>query len=238
LKEAEVEIRLLEPEETDLAAGLIGRAFRNLPTCVAVYGRDEFWRARFLDRSYRRFLRTMPELPLSAWRGGELLGVCGVQHPGNCRVSIRQKLRMTPLYLRSLRLRVMLRSIEVFDKRDAHDLDEPHLHLEPLAVEPAAKSDFIGLLLLQAACDEADRLNLPTFGITESRQNVAFFEGFGGKVVEEFENVGVPNWALLRAPRAPTDLQSLQSLARPEGADGGSGGTEAGGTGPRGGVVA
>ncbi len=204
MKQTDVEIRLLAPEETDLAAGLISRAFRNLPTCVAVYGRDEFWRANFLYQSYRRFLPTMPELPISAWHDGELLGVLGVQHPGNCRVSPRQKLRMTPHFVRSLKLRVMLRSIEVFDKRDAHDLGEPHLHLEPLAVEPTATSGFIGLLLMQAACDEADRLNLPTFGITESPQNVTFFEGFGAKLIEEFENVGVPNWALVRAPRAPT----------------------------------
>jgi hypothetical protein len=203
LKEDELEIRPLQPEETDLAAGLIGRAFRNLPTCIAVYGRDEFWRARFLYQAYRRFLRTVPELPLSAWEDGELLGVCGVQHPGNCRVSVRQKLRLAPFYVRSMQLRVMLRSIEVFDQRDAHDLDEPHLHAEPLAVEPVAKSDFIGLVLFQAVCDEANRLNLPMFGITESPQNVAFFEGFGGKVVEEFEIVGVPNWALLRPANSP-----------------------------------
>lgn len=215
MKKDEVEIRLLQPEETDMAAGLIGRAFRSLPTCIAVYGRDEFWRARFLERTYRRFLKSMPELPLSAWQAGELLGVLGVQHPGNCRVSVRQKLRLTPFFVRSMQLRVMLRSIEVFDKRDAHDLDEPHLHLEPLAVEPVARSGLIGLLLLQAACDEADRLNLPTFGITESPQNVAFFEGFGGKVVAEFENVGVPNWALLRAPRAPTQPPSSPTSSAP-----------------------
>jgi hypothetical protein len=199
-----MEIRLLRLEETDLAAGLIARAFRNLPTCVAVYGRDEFWRAKFLYEAYRRFLPTMPELPLSAWQGGELLGVLGMQHPGNCRVSLRQKLRMTPLHLRTMQLRVMMRSIEVFDKRDEVDMDEPHLHLEPLAVEPVAKSDFIGLRLMQAACDEADRLNLPSFGVTESPPNVAFFEGFGGKVVTEFQNVGVPNWAMLRPPHGAT----------------------------------
>ena len=230
MKEDELEIRLLRPEETDMAAGLIGRAFRNLPTCIAVFGHDEFWRAKFLYEIYRRFLRTWPEPPLSAWRAGELIGVCGVQHPGNCRTTLRQKLRMTPFWVRSMQPRIMMRSIKVFDKRDAHDADYPHLHIEPLAVEPVVKSDFVGLLLLQAAGDEADRLNLPVFGFTETPQNAAFYESLGGRLVEEYDNSGVPYWTFRREPYADMQPPSSSALARPEGA---SQGAELGGAGPQ-----
>ena len=203
MSDDELEIRPLRREEGDFAAGLISRAFRNLPTSVACFGRDEFWRARFLFEGYRRMLRTMPELPVSAWQRGELVGVCGVQHPGNCQVSLAQKVRMTPFFLRSLRPREIQRSIGVFDTRDQHDMDAPHIHVEPLAVEPVLKSALIGTRLFQVACDEGDRLDLPVFGITERPQNVGFFESFGATLVDEFEILGVPNWALVRPAHAP-----------------------------------
>lgn len=199
----ELEIRPLRPEETNFAAALISRAFRNLPTSVACFGRDEFWRANFLYEGYRRILKTGPELPMSAWQRGELLGVCGVQHPGNCQASLSQKIRMTPFFLRSLRPREIKRSIEVFDIRDEHDMKAPHIHVEPLAVEPAVKSALIGSRLFQTACDEGDRLDLPVFGITERPQNVGFFESFGAHLVDEFEILGVPNWALVRPAHSP-----------------------------------
>ena len=48
-----------------------------------------------------------------------------------------------------------------------------------------------------------DRLDLPVFGITERPQNVGFFESFGAHLVDEFEILGVPNWALVRPAHSP-----------------------------------
>ena len=209
---ADVEIRPLRREEIEFAAGLIARAFRNLPTSQRTLRNDETYRVRFLHNGYRRILGTAPELPLSAWMGGELVGICGVQHPGNCRVPLKQKVRMTPFMVRSLKPGAIRRSLEVFAARDEHDYDKPHIHVEPLAVEPAVKSKLIGSRLFQAACDEADRLDLPVFGITERQENVGFFESFGAELLEEFEILGVRNWALAR----PAHAQAPDRLRKPE----------------------
>ncbi|MFL5887153.1 MAG: GNAT family N-acetyltransferase [Thermoleophilaceae bacterium] len=199
---ANVEIRPLRREEIEFAAGLIARAFRNLPTSLVTLGHDEVYRLRFLQNGYRRILGTADELPLAAWMGGELVGVCGVQHPGNCKVPLKQKVRLTPFMLWSLKPGAIRRSLQVFAARDEHDLDRPHIHVEPLAVEPAVKSKLIGSRLFQAACDEADRLGLPVFGITEREENVGFFESFGAELLEQFEILGVRNWALCRPAHA------------------------------------
>ncbi|HEX8065564.1 MAG TPA: hypothetical protein VF520_03450 [Thermoleophilaceae bacterium] len=203
MSDDELVIRPLERSEIEFAAGLIARAFRNLPTAHASLGPDEVGRLRFLQGGYRRLLRTAPEMPLSAWQRGELVGVCGVQHPGNCRVSTKQRIRMTPFMLRSLRPREIRNSLEVFGKRDEHDADYPHIHVEPLAVEPTVKAARIGSRLFHAACEEADRLDLPLFGITEREQNVGFFQSFGAELIEEFEILGVRNWALVRPAHSP-----------------------------------
>lgn len=196
----ELEIRPLRYEEIEFAAGLIGRAFRNLPTSIACFGKDEAFRARFLHEGYRRILQTSDELMLSAWQGGQLVGVMGIQQPGKCRMPISQKIRMAPFMIRSLKPRAIANSLTVFDTRDRHDIDETHVHGEPLAVEPTVKSTLIGTRLFQEACNEADRLDLPLFGITEHAQNVGFFETFGAKILDEFEILGVKNWAVIRPP--------------------------------------
>lgn len=196
----DLEIRPLRDEEIEFAAGLIGRAFRNLPTSIACFGKDEAWRTRFLHEGYRRVLQTSDGLMLSAWQGGQLVGVMGIQLPGQCRMPISQKIRMTPFMIRSLKPRAIKNSLTVFDTRDRHDIDETHVHGEPLAVEPTVKSTLIGTRLFQAACDEADRRNLPLFGITEREKNVGFFKTFGAEVLDEFEILGVKNWAVIRPP--------------------------------------
>ena len=179
-------------------------------------GGDAAHRLRFLHGGYRRILATAPELPLSAWLRGELVGVCGVQHPGQCRLPLTQKVRMTPFMVRSLRPRAIRNSLEVFDTRDRHDPDYPHLHVEPLAVEPAVKSRLIGSRLFHAACELSDKLDLPIFGITERETNVGFFESFGSQLIEDFEILGVKNWALVRPAhsRPPERLrEALEAYA-------------------------
>ncbi len=197
------DVRRLRREEIELAAGLVSRAFSNVPTSIACMGGDQASRMRFLHGGYRMIFSTAPELPFSAWINGDLVGILGLQRPGNCQLPLKQKARMAPFMIRSLSPLSVKRSLEVFATRDRHDAPYTHLHLEPLAVEPAVKNAQIGSSLCLAACDLGDELNLPIFGIIETKANVGFFESLGGELDEEFTNLGLPNWAVKRRPHIP-----------------------------------
>lgn len=204
----DVQIRQLEKEECEYAAAVIARAFRDNPTSIAVLGHNPVHRVRCLMNVYRAVLPNMSRLPVSAWHRGHCVGVLGVVPPGTCQLTPVRIMRMLPWMVRSGTPAELRRGIHWNLRRDKFDLDEPHWHLEPGAVEPALASQGIMTKLMNEVCDLMDREQGVLFGLTERLQNVGFFERFDGILLEEVEILGVKNWALRRNPKPLSDRAS------------------------------
>src|SRR4051794_22193082 len=195
-----IEIRDLRPSEHEDAARLLARAFRDLPTTKAALGPDAGRRMRFLWRAYRAFVPVMRGRILSAWNGDALVGVTGIQHPGECRLTPEQLVRMGAVFATSGFPVGSYRCAKVFHERDRRDSEEPHIHLEPIAVDPAVAMLGVGQAMGEATCRYADELGLPIFGITERFTTTKYLSEFGVDLIDEFEILGVPNFSMRRRP--------------------------------------
>jgi GNAT superfamily N-acetyltransferase len=195
----DVEIRPLERNEQMAAAGLIARAFMDNPTSLASLRRDQEFRLRFLTTGYRHILKVAPWQFASAWHRGALAGVLGMQHPGHCKVTLRQQIQVAP-YMIARSPAAVVRSLEGFRMRDENDWAEPHLHLEPLAVEPAVHGAGVGSRLIEHAFARAGQLGLPAYFIADNVANVPFFERLGAHVVGEYVSLGIKHTCMLYEP--------------------------------------
>jgi ribosomal protein S18 acetylase RimI-like enzyme len=195
----DLEIRRLRPHECELAAGLVARAFLTNPTPVSMFGTDDRHRYRVMHNVYRAMLPRMRPRPLGAFHKGHVVGVLGAVEPGACQVPIIEYLKMAPRMFRASPAEIA-RGMVWQKTRDAHDLHEPHWHLEPGAVEPALFQSGIGTALVSHICAEMDRIGGTIYGLTERSENVGYYERFGGEVIDEVEILGVMNWGIRRPP--------------------------------------
>lgn len=81
-----------------------------------------------------------------------------------------------------------------------HDLDEPHVHLGPLAVDAHLQGQGIGSLIMREHCRRLDDDRDVGYLETDKRSNVRFYERFGFEVISEESVLGLPNWFMRRAP--------------------------------------
>jgi hypothetical protein len=195
------EVRPLRLDEIDYAATLAARAFRDQPTLLQI-SEDPIKRMRFFYKTYRAALPVLPRLPISAWHNGHLAGLVGIQYPGECQLNWNAVLRVLPhsAFASTKGTRVLLESMR---SRDEHDLDEPHIHLEPCAVDPLAQARYVGRDLFQYLTRMADKDGLPLFGIGDKAANEHYFSRYGFEVVERFDILGMPHLSMRREIGVP-----------------------------------
>jgi ribosomal protein S18 acetylase RimI-like enzyme len=80
-----------------------------------------------------------------------------------------------------------------------HDLKDPHCHLGPVGIDPAAQGRGIGQLLMDLYCEDLDRTATSGYLETDRPENVAFYQRFGFEVTHEIPVLGLPNF-LMRRP--------------------------------------
>ncbi|MGH3735337.1 MAG: GNAT family N-acetyltransferase [Micromonosporaceae bacterium] len=78
------------------------------------------------------------------------------------------------------------------------DLDEPHVHLGPLAVDADLQGRGIGSLILREHCRRLDQARQVGYLETDKLENVRFYQRFGYEVTAEATVIGVPNWFMRR----------------------------------------
>jgi GNAT superfamily N-acetyltransferase len=196
-----IEVRDLRPEEIPEAVGVLARGMRDNPLHVAAYGDDPERRLRCHARLMRGLFRAVPtQQPICALRDGAIVGVTGVAPVGACQPTATQRLRLLPgvVALGPRTAARVGRWISVWAKRD---LDEPHVHLGPLAVDAHLQGEGMGSLIMQEYCRRLDAAREVGYLETDKRANVRFYERFGFEVIGEEPVLDVPNWFMRRPSR-------------------------------------
>lgn len=119
-----------------------------------------------------------------------------------------EKLRVAPSMIRvtGLGLPSAFRMTNVWAR---HDPCKPHWHVGPIGVHPDVQGRDIGTALLAAFLDMADEQGSPTYLEADVDRNVALYEKFGFKVIDQEDVAGVTNrfmWREVGARRAAPPL--------------------------------
>jgi ribosomal protein S18 acetylase RimI-like enzyme len=198
----QIEVRDLRPGEVPQAVGVLARGMRDNPMHVAAYGTDPERRLRCHARLMRGLFRAFPaQQPICALRGDTLVGVTGVAPVGTCQPTVAQRVRLLPALV-ALGPSTALRVGRWTSAWAMHDLDEPHVHLGPLAVDAHLQGQGIGSLIMREHCGRLDAEHVVGYLETDKPTNVGFYERFGFEVVGEELVLGLPSWFMRRRPRA------------------------------------
>jgi hypothetical protein len=192
-----IEIGDLRPDEYRAAAELVGRAMRDLPYAVAIWGNNPDRRARGLRLLMDLLLPITKRPPLCARHEGLLVGIVGAAPPGTCVPAPAESLSLVPrLFFAGPR--DFLRMNRYFNQMFRHDPRSPHWHIGPVAVEPAVQGLGVGRRLMEALGERVDEAGEMAHLETDNPENVRFYERAGFETAEVVEVMGVRNWLMRR----------------------------------------
>lgn len=194
-----ITISPLSDEQTETAIGVLARAFVANPVHIAALGAS---RVDSNEAFFRIGLDAMKGKTFVAFEGSRILGVAHWVHSPACQFSAFEKLRMMPRLVRGLGPRAALKVISWVSTWSAHDPDDPHLHLGPIAVEPSAQGRHVGSRLMERYCEELDRTGLPGYLETDRPENVEFYERFGFEATGTAMATGVETYFMRRGDLA------------------------------------
>ena len=191
----------LPPSSYGEAVGVLARGMRDNPMHVAAYGPDpdrrERAHARIMEALFRHARKNEP---IGVWRGETLVACTGVLVDGGCQANVGQ-LRMLPAIV-GLGPRTAARVAAWLRVWSARDLEEPHAHLGPLAVDRELQGQGIGSVLLAEHCRRLDERGDVRYLETDKPDHVRFYEKQGYRVIGEAPALGVASWFMRREPEA------------------------------------
>jgi ribosomal protein S18 acetylase RimI-like enzyme len=194
-------LRELRSAELGEAAHLLGSAMCDNPANVRVFRiPDRERRTRALERFFVPVLGGLHQRGLiyGAFRGGSLVGVCGMARPAFCRPTVLEAVGIVPSAVLGNPAGTILRVMTWVGEWARRDLAEPHWHLGPVAVDPQLQGQGVGTAMLTAFCSHMDDLSMLSYLETDKYENVRFYRRLGFAVVAEAEVLGVPNWFMSR----------------------------------------
>ena len=81
------------------------------------------------------------------------------------------------------------------------DPAEPHVHLGPIGVAPAAQGKGVGTALMQRYIERLEQERIAGYLETDRPENVEFYKKFGFALRHEEELIGTPTWYMWRPAR-------------------------------------
>jgi ribosomal protein S18 acetylase RimI-like enzyme len=198
-----MDIIKLEAEQSKKAAVLLTAAFFNYPMMVH-YFQDPKKRERRLPWYMKNVLN-------SAMRYGEvfvtsdLTGVLFILPPGHTRLTNKEYIKsgflMTPIVM-GYRSYKKSNECEIF-VADTHERlmnGREHYYLWGLVVDPGTQRKGVGSTLMKIIIDRADTKNVPVYLETHDKNNVAYYERFGFKLIHTgtIPGHGLDFWCMLR----------------------------------------
>jgi ribosomal protein S18 acetylase RimI-like enzyme len=193
-------IGTLSTAEVPPLAAVLARAFRDNPLNVAVIQSDDpVFRIRCSFHGMRALLpvaRACGQV-LAAWLEGRLAGALVAANPYG------YPLPAPPLAARfrcfwGQGWRVARRWARVFESLDALHPLEPLGYLGTLGVDPSLQGRGVGTALLGRWLGRLDREATGAYLETDRRENVAFYERSGFRVLGETQVLGAQIWRMRR----------------------------------------
>jgi GNAT superfamily N-acetyltransferase len=204
---ADIAIRDLRRDEMPQAATLLARGMRDNPIHRRIFGDDPERRRRGLLALYGRVLPQIRSKGrvVGVHLDGGLAGVLGMTEPGRCQPRPREMLALVPSLVLRCGPATLLRLRRWATEWGRHDLEEPHWHLGPAAVDATLQRRGVGTAFLEAICPRMDHDGTAAYLETERPQNVRLYQRFGFVTVGEASVLGVRCWFMLRRPDGGPD---------------------------------
>lgn len=218
-------------EEIPQAAMLAARAMRDNPTSSAMMGGNEERRVRRLEPLFRMLLEGAQSPPLAVRQEGALVGFAAVSPARECfyRLSLNNRHGFTvgdrkiefsfpPVrpgtFFRLLRAgpAALRRMQQVAEAGMGHDPEEPHCHVELVAVDPRVQHRGLGRQLMEAVCASLDTLTCLAYLETDTTRNVDFYRSLGFDVSGEADPAGAHVW-YMRRPSESTGEDRADSFS-------------------------
>lgn len=191
-------VRALDQTSTAEIAALLGRGMADNPVHMAAYRGSEKDRERRHARLMGALLAASPALAVEGVeQGGVLIGVAASAPPGRCRTPSAARLRLLATAC-SFGVPTAIRLKRWTDAWAAHDPDEPHVHLGPVAVDRHRRGQGVGSLLLLRHTGRLDAIGAVGYLETDRPDAVSFYRRFGYAEVGRSTVLGVPTWRLRR----------------------------------------
>jgi len=196
----DIQVRNLTPEEAPGGGAVLGRGMRDNPLHLSAFGPDPARRERALTLMFCEVMKMQISIHavLGAFRGTELVGVCGLVPPGHCQAGPVEKARFAPILIRGGGISATLRIMKWLKDWGRNDPKTIHWHLGPVGVDRHLQGQGIGSALLQEFCRLVDSAGNEAYLETDKRENVPFYERFGFKTTNEHDVLGVRNWFMIR----------------------------------------
>jgi ribosomal protein S18 acetylase RimI-like enzyme len=191
-------IAALRADETEAAAEVLARAFRDNPMNLAAIGSADPARRLRSNRCGARATlegaRALGEVWAARGAGGVLGALVGAPPGAWPLPPASAATRLRALWVQGLR--VTRRWQRVFEALAELHPREPHWYLGSLGVDPAAQGRGIGTALLRHWLRRSG--GAPVYLETDLRRNLAFYEREGFRVLRQAEVLRVPVWCLGR----------------------------------------
>lgn len=205
-----IKIRRMSPNDIGAAGKVLGLAFADNPNTLVV-ARGDRARAQRMTESGARFAklgRRYSHVLVAEDKGG-IVGVLNAIEWPNCQLRMSEKLKFAPSMIRVTGLGLP-RAFTMMSVWAKHDPRAQHWHVGPIGVHPERQGRGIGKALLAAFLDVADAQGSPAYLETDVDRNVALYEKFGFKVIEQEDISGVNNRFMWReaGARSPASRRS------------------------------
>ena len=176
---------------------------RDNPLHIAALGDDLEVRGQRLTRMFTVALPLIHSkgVVLGAFDDNALVGIAGMIAPGRCQPSLTEKLAVLPRLIPAVSAAAFARVGRWMTVWAEHDLQQPHWHLGPVAVDAHLQGKGIGTLLMNEYCARLDRLHAAGYLETDKASNVRFYERFGFQTIDEEPVLNTPNWFMKRDVR-------------------------------------
>lgn len=198
---SDVTVRPITAADMDEACQLVGLAFADNPSNLAVVRGDREKAIRLMEQAARVVqLGSRFSHVLVAERQGELAGVLNAAKWPRCQLTVGQKIKSAPSQIRAIGS-ALPRAFKVASARAKHEPRKAHWHVGPVAVHPRQQGQGVGTALVSSFLDEADQQRLPVFLQADVDVNVVFYQRFGFTVVSEEEILGVNTRFMWREAR-------------------------------------
>ncbi len=193
-----ITIRRMQGADVDEACEIVGLAFADNPSTLAVAG-DRTSALRIMRAGVRIAKFDRPcSCALVASDARRAVGVLNAAEWPGCQMSMREKIPSAFAMIRIMGV-ALPRMLKLIGARAGHDPRERHWHVGPIGVHPAAQGRGVGKALLNAFLAMADEHRSPAFLETDVDKNVELYEKFGFEVVGEEKILGISNRFMWRA---------------------------------------